>query len=131
MIRRPSSSSLYVRPQCSNVFYETTWPFIVKLHIEHPLEGGTKVCFKWSRAHDQDGRHLHIWKKKLYKASSPEPVYMILKIGIQHWGGGLKFYKSDINYYLWLTVTYLRHGNNKTPVDHSFKIRIVNVKKIV
>ena len=59
MIRCPSSS-LYVRSQCSNVFYETTWLFKVKLHIEEPLEGGTKVCFKWPRAHDQDGRHLHI-----------------------------------------------------------------------
>ena len=58
-------SLLYFSSQCSNVVYETTWSFIVKLHIEHPLEGGTKVCFKWSRSHDQDGRHLNIWLKPL------------------------------------------------------------------
>ena len=44
MLRCPASS-LNVRSQCSNVFfYETTRPFIVKLQIEHPWEGGTKVC---------------------------------------------------------------------------------------
>ena len=43
MLRRPSSSLslLYACTQCSNIFfYETTWPFIVKLHMEHPGEGG-------------------------------------------------------------------------------------------
>ena len=36
--------------------------FIIKLHIEHPLEGGgVESLSKWSRSHDQDGHHLFIW----------------------------------------------------------------------
>ena len=31
-----------VRPQCSNVFSKTTWPFKAKFHAESSWEGGTK-----------------------------------------------------------------------------------------
>ena len=101
MIWRPSSS-LYVRSQCSNVFYETTWSFIVKLHIEHPLEGG-KVCFN-SQGHMIKMAAISIYGKTLYKASSPEMGVYDLKIGMQHWG--LKFYKPGIDDDVWLTLTY-------------------------
>ena len=45
----------------SNIFSsETAWPIKAKFYVEPPWEGGTKVC-KWSRSHDQDGCHAHIW----------------------------------------------------------------------
>ena len=102
MLRRPSSS-LYVRSQCSNVFYETTWPFIIKLHIEHPLEGGTKVCIN-GQGHMTRMAAIHIYGKNLYKASSPEPGVYDLTLGMQHWG--FKVYKAGINDDLRLTLTY-------------------------
>ena len=73
---------------------ETTWPCIVKLHIEYLLEGGTKAYFKWSRSMTKMAA-ISIYGKNLYKASSPKQGVYDLKIGIQHWG--LKFYKSGIN----------------------------------
>ena len=102
MLRRPSSP-LYVRSQCSNVFfYETTWPFVVKLNIEHPLEGGTKVCIN-GQGHTTKMATIPIYNKNLYKASSPEPGVYDLKLGMQHLG--LKLYKAGIYDYLWLTLT--------------------------
>ena len=105
MLRRPSSS-LYVRSQCSNVFfYETTWLFIqvVKFHIEHPLEGGTKVCIN---GHDHKTKMvaIPIYGKNIYKSSSPEPGVYDLKIVMHH--RGLNLYKAGINDDLWLTLTY-------------------------
>ena len=103
MLRRPSSS-LFIRSHCSNVFFfETTWPFRVKLHIEHPLEEGTKVCMN-GQGHMTKMATIPINDKNLYKASSPEPGVYDLKLGMQHLG--LKLYKADINDYLWLTLTY-------------------------
>ena len=57
--RRPAS---VVRPSTiSNVFFsETAWPIEAKFYVEHPWQGG-KSLYKWSRSHDQDGRHAHIW----------------------------------------------------------------------
>ena len=102
MLRR-LSSSLYVRSQCSNVFfYETTWPFRVKLHIEQSLEGGTKVCIN-GQGHMTKMATISIYDKNLYRASSPEPGVYDLKLGMQHLG--FKLYKSGINDYLWLTLT--------------------------
>ena len=103
MPRRPFTS-LYVLPQCSNVFfYETTWPFIVKLHKEHPLEGGRKF-FKNGQGHMTKMAAISIYGKILYKASSPELGVYDLKLGMQH--RGLKFYIPGINDDLWLTLTY-------------------------
>ena len=55
----------------SNFFsLETTRPIEAKFHVEPPLDGGNEGLFKWSRSHDQDGRHAHIWiygKKKKNK----------------------------------------------------------------
>ena len=39
---------------------ESTGPIEAKFHMEPSRDGGTKV-FKWSRSHDQDGRHAYIW----------------------------------------------------------------------
>ena len=105
MLRRPSSS-LYVRSQYSNVFfYETTWPFRVKLHIEHPLEGGTKFCIN-GQDHMTKMATIPIYDKNLYKASSPEPGVCNLKLGMQH--SGFKLYKAGIN-------DYVGHGQNWSP----------------
>ena len=100
MLRRPS---LYVRSQSSNVFYEITWPFIIKLHIEHPQEGGTKVCIN-GHGHMTKMAAISLYGKNLYKASSPEPGVYDMKLGMQHWG--LKLYKAGINDDLRLTLTY-------------------------
>ena len=41
MLRRPS----VVRPQFQrSSLSETAWPIKAKIHVEHPYEGGTKVC---------------------------------------------------------------------------------------
>ena len=76
-------------------FYETTWPF--KLHIEQPLEGGTKVCIN-GHGHMTKMATIHIYDKNIYKASSQEPGVYDLKLGMQHWG--FKHYKTGINDYL-------------------------------
>ena len=104
MLRRPSSS-LYVHSQSSNVFfYEITWPFIIKLHIEHPQEGGgTKVCIN-GQGHMTKMAAISLYCKNLYKASSPEQGVYGMKLGMQHWG--LKFCKAGINDDLRLTLTY-------------------------
>ena len=92
-----SSSSLYVRSQCSNIFfYETTWPFIIKLHTEHPLEGGTKVCIN-GQGHITKMAAMPIYGKT-------EPGVYDLKLAMQHWG--LKLFKAGINDDLRLTLTY-------------------------
>ena len=62
-IRRPSVRRRHRRPSFtfSNIFSsETAWPIKAKLYVEPPWEGGTKVFYKRSRSHDQDGRHAHI-----------------------------------------------------------------------
>ena len=60
--RCPHLSSIVVvcRPHSLNIFSETTGPIKVKFHMELLWDGGTKL-FKWSRSHDPDGRHPHIW----------------------------------------------------------------------
>ena len=102
MLRCPSS--LYVRSQFSNVFfYETTWQFIIKLHIEHPLEGGTIVCIN-DQGHMTKMAAISLYGKTLYKASSPEPEVYDMNLGMQHWA--LKLYKAGIIDDLQLTLTY-------------------------
>ena len=104
MLWRPASL-LFVRSQCSNVFfYSATWPFVVKLHIEHPLEEGTKVCIN-GQGHMTKMATIPIYDKNLYKASSLEPGVYDLKLYMQHLG--LNLYKAGINDNLWLTLTYL------------------------
>ena len=87
--------------------------------IDHPLEGGSKVCLKWSRSHDKDGHHLHIYGKNLYKASSPELRVYDLKLCMQHWE--LKFYKSGINDDLWLTLTYFTARSKLVTCEFEWK----------
>ena len=40
---------------------ETTKLIEAKFHVEPPIDGGNEGLFKWSRSHDQAGRHVHIW----------------------------------------------------------------------
>ena len=67
-IRRPS---VVVRPSTfSNIFSsETAWPKKSQILCGASLGRGNESLYKWSRSHDQDGRHAHIWQK-----SSPEPA---------------------------------------------------------
>ena len=73
-IRRPSSSSVVVRPfTFSNIFSsETAWPIKAKFYVEPPWEGVTKVYI------NNPGRMtkmaaMPIYGKNLKKSSSPEP----------------------------------------------------------
>ena len=50
------------RPQCYNIFSsETAWPIKAKFYVEPSWGGGGESLYKWSRLHDWDGRHAHIW----------------------------------------------------------------------
>ena len=41
----------------------TTKPIEAKFHMESPCdgEGGGEYLFKWSRSHDRDDQHAHVW----------------------------------------------------------------------
>ena len=71
------------RQQCLNIFSsETALPIKAKLYVEPPWEGGNESLYKWSRSHDQDGRHAHIWYKPLKIFFSRTRSPMILKLGM-------------------------------------------------
>ena len=43
----------------SNIFSsEIDWQIKAKFYVEPPEQ---ESLYKWSRSHDQDGRHAHIW----------------------------------------------------------------------
>ena len=46
------------------------------------LGRGNESLYKWSRSHDQDGRHAHIWEKPLKIFFSRTRSPMILKLGM-------------------------------------------------
>ena len=46
------------------------------------LGRGNESVYKWSRSHDQDGRHAHIWWKLLKIFFSRTRSPMILKLGL-------------------------------------------------
>ena len=48
------------------------------------LGWGNESIFKWSRSHDQDGHHAHIWLKALKILVSGTEKLMTLKLGLQH-----------------------------------------------
>ena len=50
-----------LEPLLSNIFSETAWPINAKFHVEPPWERGNEILYKWSRLHDEDGRHAHLW----------------------------------------------------------------------
>ena len=85
--------------------------------MEPPWEGGTKV-YKWSRSHDQDSGHAHIWLKPLKNFFSITSSPMILKLGMKH--SVLKLYKVYINdgldlFYAKVKVRHMRlNGKNVT-----------------
>ena len=87
---------------------ETTWPIKAKFCVES-LGRGNESLYKWSRSHDQDGHHAHIWQKPL-KIFSRTKSLLILKLGMQHWG--LKLYKICINDDPGLTFTYFMTRSN-------------------
>ena len=80
------------------------------------LGRGNESLYKWSRSHDQDGRHAHIWLKPL-KIFSRTRSPRTLKIGMQH--KGLKLYKDYINDDPGLTLAYFRARSNC--VTYTFK----------
>ena len=57
----------------SNFFsWETAMPIEAKLNVASHWDRGTIVLYKWSRSHDQDGRHP-IYGKNMKNSSSLEP----------------------------------------------------------
>ena len=55
--RRPSFG---VRPPFLKIFSETAWPIKAKFYVGLPYRGNQSF-YKWSRSHEKDGRHGHIW----------------------------------------------------------------------
>ena len=55
-IRRPSSSVVRQRLLLQNRLVNQT-----QILCGASLERGNESLYKWSRSHDQDGRHAHIW----------------------------------------------------------------------
>ena len=49
-------------------FSKTPWPIKAKLHVEHPKEGGTKVCIN-GPGHMTKVATMPIYGKKLKKSS--------------------------------------------------------------
>ena len=56
----------------SNISSETTEPIEAKFHMEHPWDGGTKVCSN-GPGHMLKLAAMPIYGKNLKKSSSPEP----------------------------------------------------------
>ena len=72
MLRRGRSDSC--RPQCPSVFFSETPGLIkAKLHVEHPMEGETKVCVNGPGHMTKMAAMAINIKKTLKKSSSPEP----------------------------------------------------------
>ena len=68
---RPPSSVCC--PHSLNIFSsETAWPIKVKLHIELPWYGGTKICSK-GPGHMTKMATMPIYGKNFKKSSPPEP----------------------------------------------------------
>ena len=62
-IRRPSSSSS-VRPSVhifKHLLLRNRLANQSQILCGASLESGNESLYKWSRSHDQDGRHAHIW----------------------------------------------------------------------
>ena len=57
----PGMTYFMARPTSKIFFPKTTWPIKVKFYRKHLYEGGTNVIIKYTRSHDQDGQHAHIW----------------------------------------------------------------------
>ena len=91
----------------------STKPIEAKFHVEPPLDGRTKACFIWSRSHDQDDRHAHIWYKSLKICFSGSKKPMTLKLGMQHWV--LKYYQVCSNDAPGLTLTYFTARSGLVP----------------
>ena len=74
------------------------------------LGRGKESLYKWSRSHDPDGHHAHIWLKHSKIISYRINGSMILKLGMEHYE--LKLYKVYINEDLELTLTYFTTMSN-------------------
>ena len=70
---------------------------------------GKESLFNWSMSHDQDGRHVRIWKKTL-KLFTGTKRSMTLKLGMQH--RVLKYYQLCSNDDTGLTLTYFTARSN-------------------
>ena len=89
---------------------ETSWPIKSQILCGAPLGRGNESLYKWSRSHDQDGRHAHIWYKPLKIFFSRTRNPMILKLGMQH--SEPKLYKVCINDEPGLTLAYFTARSN-------------------
>ena len=76
------------------------------------LGWGNESLYKWSKSHDQDGRHAHIYYILKVFFSGTERL-MTLKLGIQH--GGHEYYHVCSNDTLGLTLTYFMARSNLVP----------------
>ena len=82
-----------------------------KPNIMRSLLGkGNKSLYIWSRSHDQDGRHAHIWCKPLKIFSYRTYSHMIMKLGMGYFV--LKFYEVYIHDDPELSLTYFTTMSN-------------------
>ena len=63
-----------------------------------------EILYKWSRSHDQDGRHGYEYQKRLKIFFFRTRRSMILKLGKKHLG--IELYKNFINHDPGMTLTY-------------------------
>ena len=94
----------YFRTSSLKSLDQSTPNFILSLRGK-----GEESLYKWSRSHDQDGRHAHIWQKPskiFYRTNSP----MVMKLGMEHYV--LKLYKVYINDAPELTLTHFMTISN-------------------
>ena len=66
-------SGVLRRPQCSNIFSETTCQIKAKFSVEPPWEGGTKLCLR-HLGHMTKMAATPIYGKNASQISSPEPA---------------------------------------------------------
>ena len=84
-----------------------------------------KVCIKWSRSHDQDGRHGYKYQKRLKIFFFRTRRSMILKLSMKH--VGMELYKVYINHDPGMTLTYCKFGNFRvTFISRIFYFQIIS-----
>ena len=83
----------------------------LKPNFKWSLNGiGERNVFKWSRSHDQDGRHAHMWLKHEKIFFSGTKRLMTMKVCMHH--QVLKYYQIYSNDDPVLTLTYFTTRSN-------------------
>ena len=95
------------------LFLRNLWADWSHIPCGSSMGWGNERLRKWTRSHDQDGRHAHIWYKhdKFFFSGTKRP--MTLKVDMQHWV--LEYYQVCSNDDSGLTLTYFMARSNSGP----------------